>query len=83
MAITIDTPRLQELFRPRDNVLLYPAEDSDALRKLLCDVLEDGDLCQRVAKAGGALVRPRYTWAHHADELEAVFFEALADFAKP
>lgn len=77
VAITIDTPRMRELFRAGENVLLYPAEDPDALRKLLCDVLEDRELCQRVAKAGSELVRSRYTWAHHALELEAAFSEAL------
>lgn len=82
VAITIDTPRMRELFRAGDDVLLYPAEDSDALRKLLCDVLEDQELCQRVAKTGGTLVKSRYTWAHHANELDAVFSEALGDFVK-
>jgi glycosyltransferase involved in cell wall biosynthesis len=77
VAITIDTPRMRELFSAGKDILLYPAEDSDSLRKLLCDVLEDDELCQRVAKAGGELVRSRYTWAHHAQELEAVFSEAL------
>lgn len=78
-AVTIDTPRMRELFRAGDDVFLYPAEDTNALRKLLCDILEDRELCQRVAKAGGALVRSRYTWAHHADELDAVFSEVLAN----
>ncbi len=77
VAVTIDTPRMRELFSANENILLYPAEDSDALRRTLCDVLEDRELCQRVAKAGGALVRTRYTWAHHASELEAVFSEVL------
>jgi glycosyltransferase involved in cell wall biosynthesis len=77
VAITIDTPRMRELFSAGEDILLYPAEDSDALRKILCDVLEDRELCQRVAKAGGELVKSRYTWAHHAVELEAVFSEAL------
>jgi glycosyltransferase involved in cell wall biosynthesis len=77
VAITIDTPRMRELFCAGSDVLLYPAEDHDTLRKILLDVLEDRELCQRVAKAGGALVRSRYTWAHHANELEAVFSEAL------
>jgi glycosyltransferase involved in cell wall biosynthesis len=78
VAITIDTPRMRELFRADDDVLLYPAEDPNALRNLLQRVLEDHELCQRVAKAGGALVRSRYTWAHHAAELEAAFSEAIA-----
>lgn len=77
-AITIDTPRMRELFSAGNDILLYPAEDPNALRKLLCDVLEDQELCQRVAKAGGDLVRSRYTWAHHARELEAVFSEVIA-----
>ncbi|MBK9266241.1 MAG: glycosyltransferase family 4 protein [Polyangiaceae bacterium] len=77
VAITIDTPRMRELFKADDEVLLYPAEDHDALHKLLCRVFEDRELCQRVAKAGGALVRSRYTWTHHAQELEAVFTEVL------
>jgi glycosyltransferase involved in cell wall biosynthesis len=77
LAITIDTPRMRELFGAGEDILLYPAEDPNALRKLLCDVLEDDELCQRVAKAGGDLVRSRYTWAHHALELEAAFSEAL------
>jgi len=52
-------------------------EDHAALQTLLCDVLMDRELCQRVAKAGGALERSRYTWTHHAQELEAVFAEVL------
>ncbi len=82
VAITIDTPRMRELFDAGNDVLLYPAENPDALRKLLCDVLGDRELCQRVAKAGATLVRSRYTWAHHANELEAVLSEALGDFVK-
>ncbi len=68
---------MREIFSANENILLYPAEDADALRRTLCDVLEDRELCQRVAKAGGALVRARYTWTHHASELEAVFSEVL------
>lgn len=79
-AITIDTPRMRELFRADENIFLYPPEDSNALHKLLCDVLDDRELCQRVAKAGGDLVKSRYTWAHHALELEAAFSEALEVF---
>lgn len=76
-AVTIDTPRMRELFHADDDIILYPAEDHDALRQILHRILEDGDLCQRVAKAGGELVRSRYTWAHHAKELEAVFADVL------
>ncbi len=77
LAVTIDTPRMRELFAASEEVLLYPAEDPGALRQLLHRAFEDRELCQRVAKAGGALVKSRYTWAHHAEELEAVFSEVL------
>lgn len=76
-AITIDTPRMRELFCADKNIFLYPPEDFNALHKVLCDILEDDELCQRVAKAGGDLVKSRYTWDHHALELEAAFTEAL------
>ncbi|MDI3290598.1 glycosyltransferase [Polyangium sp. 15x6] len=77
VAVTIDTPRMRELFRADEDVLLYRAEDPDALRQTLTKVLTDGDLRARVGEAGASLVRSRYTWSHHAEELEAVFGEIV------
>ncbi|HVK63611.1 MAG TPA: glycosyltransferase family 4 protein [Polyangium sp.] len=77
VAVTIDTPRMRELFQADEDVLLYRAEDPDALRQTLMNVLTDADLRARVGSAGASLVRSRYTWSHHAEELEAVFSEVV------
>jgi len=77
VALTIDTPRMRELFRAGENVLLYKAEDAAALRMALEEVLSDDALRTRVGEAGASLVRSRYTWAHHAEELSAVFAEVV------
>ncbi|TKD08427.1 glycosyltransferase family 4 protein [Polyangium fumosum] len=77
VAVTIDTPRMRELFQADEEVLLYRAEDPDALRRTLMNVLTDAELCARVGSAGASLVRSRYTWSHHAEELEAVFDEVV------
>jgi glycosyltransferase involved in cell wall biosynthesis len=74
-AVTIDTPRIRELFRAGEEVLLYPAEDPAALEALLVSALGDPERLRRVGAAGAELVRRRYTWAQHADELDAVFAE--------
>jgi glycosyltransferase involved in cell wall biosynthesis len=78
VAVTIDTPRMRELFRDGEDVLLYRAEDPDALRQTLARVLDDREFSARVGRAGAALVHSRYTWSHHAAELERVFAEVVA-----
>ena len=83
VAVTIDTPRMRELFQADEEVLLYRAEDPVALRQTLTKVLTDADLSARVGSAGASLVRSRYTWSHHAEELEAVFSEVLRRSPSP
>jgi len=77
VAVTIDTPRMRELFRAGEEVLLYRAEDPDALRETLVEVLESSEVAERVGRAGESLVRSRYTWSHHAEELDRVFSEVV------
>lgn len=74
-AVTIDTPRMRALFRAGEEVLLYPPEDAAALGRVLRAAIDDPALAVRVGEAGAALARGRYTWARHAEELEAVFQE--------
>lgn len=74
-TVTIDTPRMRELFRAGEDVLLYPADDAGALAGLLGSALADPAMRARVGAAGEALVKRRYTWKHHADELDAIFRE--------
>ena len=76
-AVTIDTPRMRSLFQAGEEVLLYPPEDAAALAAVLREALADPARAARVGEAGAALVRRRYTWGHHAEELEAVFQEVL------
>ncbi|AKT39309.1 glycosyltransferase family 4 protein [Chondromyces crocatus] len=76
-TVTIDIPRLRALFQPEEHVLLYPAEDARALSAQLRRLLDDPALAKKVGDGGAALVRERYSWDHHAEELERIFLEAM------
>ncbi|EYF08404.1 glycosyltransferase family 4 protein [Chondromyces apiculatus] len=76
-TVTIDIPRMRALFQPGEQVLLYPAEDVAALGAQLRALIEDPALARRVGEAGATLVHARYSWAHHAEELERVFQEVV------
>jgi glycosyltransferase involved in cell wall biosynthesis len=78
-TLTIDTPRLRALFRAGEEVILYPADDAPALGRELADVLGDAARAARIGETGARLVRDRFTWARHADELAAVFDEAIRE----
>ena len=80
-AVTIDTPRMRALFRPDEEAILYPPEDSAALAATLSSLLADPIRARKVGEAGAALVRERFSWDRHARELEAIFEEALRERA--
>ena len=76
-CVTIDTPRMRSLFEAGVEVALYPPEDASALRGELSSLLSDGDRARRMGALGAARVRRDYTWGRHAEELEAIFREAM------
>lgn len=81
-TVTIDTPRMRTLFRAGEEAVLYPPDDAAGLRRELEALLSDPARSARVGAAGEALVRAKYGWDRHAEELTAIFREAL-DEAKP
>jgi len=80
-CVTIDTPRMRALFRGGEEAVFYPAEDAATLERELRALLADPQRSARIALAGAELVRRRYTWDRHADELRAVFEEAIRERA--
>lgn len=77
-TVTIDTPRMRVLFRADEEAVLYTPEDAGALTSQLSSLLADPERMRRVGEGGEALVRARYSWETHADELSQVFEEAVA-----
>lgn len=58
--------------------LLVPPRDADALRNALNKVLDDADLRSRLAEAGLAQARRRYSDKIMIDRMEAVLADAIA-----
>lgn len=77
-TVTIDIPRFRSLFRADEEVILYKPEDAASLAAELSSLLSDPARMARVGGAGEALVDRSYSWERHADELTAVFEEAVA-----
>jgi glycosyltransferase involved in cell wall biosynthesis len=80
-AVTIDTPRMRALFRAGEQAILYPPEDASALAAMLSSLLLDPLRARQVGDAGALLVHERFSWDRHAQELEAIFEEALKERA--
>jgi glycosyltransferase involved in cell wall biosynthesis len=80
-TLTIDIPRIRTLFHDGEDVLLYEPDSATSLARALRAVLGDADLAQRLGRAGAALVERAYTWDRHAEDLERIFGEAIAEQA--
>ncbi len=76
-TLTIDTPRMRALFEAGVDAVLYRPEDPASLATELRALLEDPARAARIGAAGADLVRRRYTWDRHAEELETIFAEAI------
>jgi glycosyltransferase involved in cell wall biosynthesis len=76
-TVTIDTPRMRVLFRADEEAVLYPPDDAAALSAALSSLLADPARMKRIGDAGEALVRSRFSWDRHAEELTAIFNEAV------
>lgn len=63
------------------NSLTFPAEDAPALAAALARVLDDAALRRRLAEAGVATVRERFTTARYVTELEAFLEKAVGAHA--
>lgn len=60
------------------NGLLVPPGDAGALARALLWLAKDGELCQRIARAGRTLVRRRFTVDRLAAEVSRVYERVLA-----
>jgi glycosyltransferase involved in cell wall biosynthesis len=77
-TLTIDTPRMRELFHDGEDAILYPAEDAEGLRGALEELFSEPARAARIAEAGRQLVLREHTWDRHAEELGAIFQEVVA-----
>ena len=65
-----------DLITDGETGLLVPPLDPAAWARAVTRMLEDGELRRKLARAGQALVRDRYTMARTAERTEAVYREA-------
>src|SRR2546428_7063670 len=66
-----------ELITPGRTGLLVPPLDPAAWARAIAEVLADGDLARRIARAGRELVRREFTLERTAERTELVYREAL------
>lgn len=78
-TLTIDIPRIRALFHDREDILLYRPDSVASLSEALRSVLGDRALADRLGRAGAELVERAYTWDRHAEDLERIFQEAIAE----
>jgi phosphatidyl-myo-inositol alpha-mannosyltransferase len=59
-------------------ILVHPADAPERFASALARLLDDDDLCDRMAAAGRRTALERYAWPHVAAELEAYYHHLLA-----
>jgi glycosyltransferase involved in cell wall biosynthesis len=72
-VIASDVGSVSEVVKPGKTGLLVPPERPDELAAALRTVLDDGALARRLAQAGGALVRERFTARSMASRYEELY----------
>ena len=78
-VVASDLPVFLEYLQPGRDALIVPVGDPAALCQALADVLGNPALAGRL-RAAGLAVSGRFTWPRSADEHQAVYASAAADF---
>lgn len=71
-----------EMIEDRQNGLLLPPADPDALAKACAAVLSDPSFARRIAEAGHAVVEEKFNIQRQVQRLEAVYNEVLAAYTR-
>jgi glycosyltransferase involved in cell wall biosynthesis len=71
-VVTIDVPPLNEVVRDREEGLLHPAGDGDALASRLKALAGDPDLRKRLGLNARARVTAHYSWQAHCASLDHI-----------
>lgn len=76
-AVAPRIPPVLEIVRHEESALLYKPDKPRRLAEAILRVVEDRPLGERLAAAGPALVRDRFTWQRHNEALQGVYRELL------
>jgi glycosyltransferase involved in cell wall biosynthesis len=72
-VVATDIPGVKDHFK--DVALLVPPKNENRLAEAIVKLLEDEELTRRLSKAGGKLVKSKYTWDVVASEYEKIYEE--------
>ncbi len=76
-VVLSDTAGASEVLNDGENVLLYPALDSEALAGRIRDLVDDEHLYKKISVTGSEFVRKKITWQRYANDFEGFFAHAL------
>lgn len=68
---------IERLLTHRQNALLVPPDDSEALANAFIELLEDDALCLKLGQTAKAEALSNHSWDRAAAEIEAVMYELL------
>jgi glycosyltransferase involved in cell wall biosynthesis len=77
-TVTLDAPNMRALFVHGEHALLVPPGDPVALRDALLRVAADLPAARAMGARGAELVRAKYSWCSHAQQLSQIFEELVA-----
>ena len=71
--VTTNVGGIPEICVNRENALIVPPKDPEALADAMIEILEDGMLAKKMGKNGRKLVEEKYTWEKIAEKTEKVY----------
>ena len=76
-CVSTNIAGIPELIRNEIDGLLVPASDLDALTEALAKLMNDGELCNRLAASARIRVMEHYNLARNVEALAAVFTQRV------
>lgn len=77
--VAANLPVVREVLTHSETALLYKPDKPRRLAEALAHILEDPTLAAQMAENAAALVRDRFTWAHHNAAVTELYEELLAE----